>query len=208
MTKIDIKPEEYNKLLDFINNEIRNKGLKATTMDSIASSYRISKRTLYEIFSNKDEMIEEAIAHWHSETSKEYSRIFSQSSNIMEAILGCFILNRDIIGKTCPDFFRDFHDFAKKRHEISGKKRTHMYEHLMDILKKGVDEGYFRKDLNIPVQSQMITIQMESLRRLEELFPENMTLIEVFDSIIFTFLRGNSTPKGIETLDALIKDLK
>ncbi|MCH5237342.1 MAG: helix-turn-helix transcriptional regulator [Muribaculaceae bacterium] len=206
MTK-DINIAEYNHLLNFINRELRAKGLKATTMDSIASSYKISKRTLYEIFKNKDEMIEEAIALWHRETALKYTDIFSSSSNIMEAVLKCFLLNRDIVGKTSVEFFRDFHEFAKKRMEISGKKRTHFYEYLTEILKKGVEEGYFRQDIVIPVQCQLITIQMESLRRMEELFPENMSIVDVFDSIIITFLRGISTPKGIETLDLLLKDI-
>lgn len=199
---------EYIALLDFIENEIRLKGFKATTMDSIAAGFKISKRTLYEIFTNKDEMIRITLKHTHNKIALKYSEIFASSSNIMEAILLCFLFNRDIIGKTNPDFFKDFHNFIKLSNDYSGGKQKQFFEHLEGILKKGVDEGYFRKDLKVVVQCQMITLQMESLRRLEELFPENMTIVEVFDSIIITFLRGISTTKGIKTLDKILSQIK
>ena len=51
----------------------------------------------------------------------------------------------------------------------------------------------------------MMSIQMESLKRMEELFPPDITLLEVYDSICISFLRGISSPKGLEILDGLLE---
>lgn len=207
MATFQISEEEYNRLLDFIMDELRAKGMKSTTMDSIAASYKISKRTLYEIFDNKEHMIEEAIGRWHTMAAAKYAEIHAGSSSIMETILKCFLFNRDYVRKTSLNFFRDFHAFAKQRSDKSSKKKLVFQDYISGLLQKGVEEGYFRDDINIPVQSQMITIQMESMRRMEELFPENLSLVEIFDSIIITFLRGISTQKGIMTLDKILKEI-
>lgn len=204
MNTNQISEQDLNRLLDFIYKELKAKGLKGTTMDSIAASYRISKRTLYEIFESKDNMIEAAIGYWRKKTGEKYSEIFASTDNIMEIILKCFLYNRDIMGKTSLAFYRDFHDFVKKNSNQITCKNAVFQEHLRNILQRGIDEGFFRSDINLDVLPQMINMQLEALRRMEELFPEGMSLVEVYDSIIITFLRGISTPKGIETLDSLI----
>ena len=207
MSKTNISTEDYNALLDFINSEIKSRGLKATTMDSIASKYRISKRTLYEIFENKDQMIEAAVLHWREQASRKYSEIFASSSNIMEAILRCFIFNRDIIGKTSVSFLHDFRSFSMKKGPKSACSDRGHLENFIKILQKGVDEGYFRNDINLQLQCQLFHLQMESLRHMDVVFPGDMSIVEVFDAIIITFLRGISTPKGIDTLDKILMDL-
>lgn len=205
--KEDKSSPEIYKLLDYIHLQLIENGLKATTMDSIASSYRISKRTLYEIFGNKENMIEAAINHWRGKTADHYREIFSSSDNIMEIILRCFLYNREIMAKTSLEFYRDFHEFIKKTRKNLHEKNIVFQEHLRSILQRGINEGYFRLDINLEVLPQMINIQMEALRRMEELFPEWMSPLEVYDSIITTFLRGISTEKGKETLDMILNNI-
>ncbi|MDE6335182.1 MAG: TetR/AcrR family transcriptional regulator, partial [Muribaculaceae bacterium] len=57
MTREDMTPGAYDALIDAIGELLLKRGLKATTMDSIASALQISKRTLYEIFNSKNEMV-------------------------------------------------------------------------------------------------------------------------------------------------------
>lgn len=57
MTREDMTPEAYEELLESITDILLRNGLKATTMDSIAASLQMSKRTLYEIFDNKSQMV-------------------------------------------------------------------------------------------------------------------------------------------------------
>lgn len=204
MRKEDIKPAQYNRMLECIMTALKQHGLKATTMDFISSSLQMSKRTLYEIFGSKEAMFREAHSFFHNQMAQNMKEIFATSNNVMEAIIKCFLYNRDFMSNVSADFIRDMEQFANHDHLISEAQRRHHYQNLYDVLEKGVLEGYFRDDVNLKVQCRMFTIQMESLKRTEELFPEDITLLEVYDSIIIGFLRGISSHKGLEQLEQYI----
>lgn len=204
MRKEDISPEQYSKIMEGIMPSLMKNGLKGTTMDSLAASLQMSKRTLYEIFGSKEEMFKEVHKYFHKKIGNALRNIFCNSANIMEAIIKCFLYNRDLMSYVNADFIRDMDQFATKENLITECNRRHHYQNLYDVLQKGVDEGYFRDDINLQVQCRMLSLQMESLKRTEELFPEDITLLEIYDSIIMGFIRGISSPKGLEELEKVM----
>lgn len=207
MKKEELSQEEYTKLLDFICQELMKSGFKGTTMDSLASSLQMSKRTLYEIFGDKQTMFREAGDYFHGKMETAFREFFSNSANTMEAILKCFDYNRKLIGALSKEFIRDLNEIAEK-YPNAKEGQQQVFQFLYKILLKGIDEGYFRKDVYLLIQCRMLTIQMESLKRMEELFPPDITLQEVYESIMIGFLTGISTSKGQELLQQTLKQLK
>lgn len=200
MKKENISKTEYNSLLEFISKELKKNGLKATTMDSLATSLQMSKRTLYEIFGSKETMFKEACRFYHSVMENSVKQIFCESSNMMEAIIRSFIFNRNLMSEVNVEFIKDINEIA--HHEAHNEdNKNQMFVHLENLLARGVEEGYFRSDTNLAVQCRMLAIQMESLKRMEELFPPDITLVEVYDSIMIGFLRGICSSKGLEELE-------
>lgn len=207
MKRDEISHELYIKILECFIESLMSNGLKATTMDSIASSLQMSKRSLYEIFSNKEDLFREALLHFHKKMGEKMSQIFLSSPNIMEAIIKCFIYNRDLMSGMSADFMKDMADVAAKEHFLSESDRSNHYQNLYEVLQRGVREGYFRDDVNLMVQCRMLTIQMQSLKHTEELFPPDITLLNVYDSIIIGFLRGISSEKGLAQLEKYMPGL-
>lgn len=207
MKKESDNEKQYKRILEKIMPALMKNGLKATTMDSIASSLQMSKRTLYEIFGSKENMFREAHQYFHLKMADEIKKIFNESSNIMEAIINCFLFNRDFMSIVSADFIRDMEEFATQENLIPESKRRHHYQNLFEVLQKGVQEGYFREDVNLKVQCRMLTIQMEALKRSQEFFPEDITLLEVYDSIIIGFIRGISSPKGLSEIEKFMPQL-
>lgn len=204
MTREEMSPEDYESLIKKIGEILIRNGLKATTMDSIASELQISKRTLYEIFSNKADMVNSALESFHKRHTAELKKIFASSSNVLEGILKGFLFQRDEMSKANADFFRDMDSFfaeAKKASEYNNKK---FMEGYMSIIQKGVEEGVFRKEINYVLQFRLLWIQMESLKRMEELFPPDITILDAFDSISIGFLRTIATPAGMLILDDVL----
>lgn len=207
MKKEEIGQTQYEKILQCVMSAMMENGLKATTMDYIAASLQMSKRTLYEIFGSKEEMFKEAGMFYHFKMAEELKLIFENSANVMEAIIKCFMFYRDMMRNVSVDFIRDIEQMASKSKLVSEENRKYHYEGMFDVLNQGVKEGYFRNDINLKVQCQMLTLQMEALKRTEELFPDDITLLDVFDSIIVGFLRGISSNKGLEELEKFMPSL-
>lgn len=207
--KRDLNQREYDELMECIISSLMKNGIKSTTMDSIASLRQMSKRTLYEIFESKENMFKEAHSYFHKKMGNSLKEIFCSSENVMEAIIRCFLFNRDLMSNVNVDFIREINQYDCKP-DINSENsfRDSHFLHFNDVLKRGVEEGYFNEDINLMVHSRMLGIQMESLKRMEELFPKDISLLEVYDSIIIGFLRGICTEKGRKELDRVIQQLK
>ncbi|MCH5239869.1 MAG: TetR/AcrR family transcriptional regulator [Muribaculaceae bacterium] len=201
MKKEDLTEEQYTKILEEFINSLTKNGLKATTMDGVASSLQMSKRTLYELFGSKEEMFREAHQYFNKKLATNLASIFDSSSNIMEAIIKCFLLIRDVMSRVNVDFIRDMEEYAIKGSLISENHRRQNYQNFYDILEKGVREGYFRNDVNLNIQCRMFAIQMETLKRGEGLFPDDISLLEIYDNVIMGFLRAISSTKGLNELE-------
>lgn len=208
MRRDEMTEEAYETLITAIARILLGTGPKAMTMGSVAKALKMSKKTLYEIFPSKSDMVEQTMNAIHGRMIDANRKIFMTSGNIMEAMFNAFLNQRDFMRMTNVNFFRDMdRHFAEAKRKSEAKKACY-YEEFVNLLKKGVTQGVFRNDINYMVQCRMMAIQMESLKRMEELFPPDITLLEVYDSINIGFLRGIATPKGMKMLDSLMERLK
>lgn len=200
-------PEAHANLLDSISEILIRNGIKATSMDFIASSLHISKRTLYEIFESKTEMVTFALGALHQKMCKEHSEIFESTDNVLEAIVLGFLRQRDFMSKVNVDFFSDMDSLFSEAKVNSKESKQNLVDNIVDMLLKGVEQGYIRSDINLNVLCRMMLIQMESLKRMEELFPPDITLLDAYDTVSISFLRSIASAKGLRMLDPLIKKL-
>lgn len=204
---MNLSTEDYNRLLESIKELMIEKGLKSLTMDSVAASLGMSKRTLYEIFESKQHMFQEVLAYQHELHIRSCMEIFKTSENTMEAMLQIFIRQRNLMAKVNPSFFRDMDHAFSDIKDVYENAEEERHRKFLEMFTLGVSDGVFRKDVNYTVTSKIFKIQMESLKRMEELFPQELTLLDVYDNIIIGLLRSVATPKGMEILDRLTATL-
>ncbi|MDE6010091.1 MAG: TetR/AcrR family transcriptional regulator [Muribaculaceae bacterium] len=192
---------EHERLLQAISPIIVERGLKSTTMDLVARRLGMSKRTLYEIFDNKPAMIREVL-RYHAECSiRQMRNIINNSPNVMIALLRIFDFHRKEMEGMNVSFFKDmdrlypeFRDEYEKRHE---EHRNYLNE----LYRKGIKEGVFRPDVNFYILSRFMQIHSESLKRMEELFPPEITLAEIYGTMTEGFLRAIASREGHDILD-------
>ena len=207
MQRSDLQDSDYEALLSRIVPIMLSNGLKATTMDNVAAELGMSKRTLYEIFGSKSVMLREALQQLERQSREYYVKVFASADNIMEAMFKIFKYNRDLIKDVNPDFYRDMDRLSKDKRKEYEQTREQRHEEMLKVFKLGVDQGMFRPDVDYPIQSRMMGIQMEALKRNEELFPPEIPLQRVFDAIIVSFLRSIASEKGMRILDKLTEEL-
>lgn len=207
MQRSDLQEEAYQDLLLRILDIIKAKGLKSTTMDSVAAHLGMSKRTLYEIFDSKNEMIKEALAALNRQSKAVNEKAFANSDNVMEALLEIFKYNRDLVGSVNVNFYKDMDRLYKDNREDYEQKRAERYQELNMMFNLGVKQGMFRPDADFEVLCSIMALQMEGLKRMETHFPPGMSLQRVFDAIIVSFLRSIASENGLKILENVIKDL-
>ena len=184
----------------------RVNGIKSITMDDIAALLKISKRTLYEIFVDKETLLKECILYQHRYTQSALEELVAKSSNVLEVILICYKVSIETYPNTNYLFFEEIKKYPRVYELIKQFKRKNN-QVVIDFLKSGVDQGIFRDDINFAIIHMLLREQMDLLIT-SKVISQDFSFLEVYEAIIFTYLRGISTPMGAEKLEEFIKEYR
>lgn len=179
-------------------------GIKSVTMDTLASHLGISKRTIYEIFSDKDELLV-GVLKWMTEKQNELvKRILSESENAIVAIFKMLEISRDHFQNLSPAFQADMkkyhYDVMMKKAE---KKEMPDYRNNQLIIEKGIKEKLFREDIDPDLANRCLYNMGRSVMD-NDLYPFDLfSRRDVIKNIFINYLRGISTPEGLVLIGEL-----
>jgi AcrR family transcriptional regulator len=179
-------------------------GIKSVTMDSLATQLGISKRTIYEVFSDKDELLI-GVLKWMTERQKELVKKFlEESENAIVAIFKLLEINLNHFQDMSPAFQADI---KKYHHEVLMKKADKCempdYRNNIQLIEKGISENFFRKDINPDLVNRCLYSMVRSIMD-QDLYPfEQFSRREVVKNGFINYLRGISTFEGLELVNKL-----
>lgn len=176
-------------------------GIKSVTMDEIASSLGISKRTLYEIFADKEALLEMCIQKMQDEDDRFLDEVLLTARNVLEVLLKCYQRSIEKLHATNRNFFEDLKKYPKAHAQMK-RRRSRDLEETVRFFMEGVRQGIFRSDVNFAIVNLLVYEQLDLLMNTD--ICERYSFIEVYESIMFTFIRGISTEKGARELDEFI----
>jgi len=183
-------------------------GPQSVTMDMVARDCGISKRTLYEMFPNKHDLICDVIKFNQEASNAKFVEIFEQSSNSFEALMGVYTVARDFIQKTSQVFLTDIKRlYPEAFNEYKNQEISHILS-LAKIIRQAKDEGLALPGIKCKSAAFLLTNNMKNLHNMQDFpFPE-YTAAEVFDGAFLNFMRGIATTKGQEIIeDYVVKNL-
>jgi AcrR family transcriptional regulator len=197
--------EVRDRILKEAAKEFFQLGIRNVTMDEIANELGISKRTIYETFKDKTELLITCLESYSEELKQKKEEIISNSSNVLESIFTFLKNGISTMNAINPVFINDLKKFYPEvwqniylNNEIKNLNLTHK------LLRKGVNEGIFLKELNLDIISKLIMEQVKVLAD-ENAFPrDKYSVSEVFQSMVISFTRGISTQKGLELIDKMV----
>lgn len=183
----------------------RKHGIKSIRMDDIANLLKMSKRTLYEIFEDKETLLKECILYHQEQSQKELEQVVKESRNVLEVILKCYKGSIEMYHRTNKKFIEEIKKYPKVYDMIMhGREKDDTI--VVNFLKRGVDQGIFRGDINFSIIHILLREQMDML--MNSNVTKQYSFLEVYEAIIFTYLRGIATLKGAEELDDFIKEYR
>ena len=196
------KNELREKILKTANIQFYTHGIKDVRMDDIAAMLGISKRTLYQLFENKEELLYEGIKYGHKLSIEKAKQLIRNANGTMEVILSLYNLYLNQIKEINRNYFRELKKYPKVMEE--SRKRSRQNEHKVRAwLESGIKEGIFRADTNFEVLLYILKENLEFIAT-TTMF-DNYTIEQISNSFILAYLRGVSTPKGQEIIEEYIK---
>lgn len=172
-------------------------------MDEIASKLGISKRTIYQNFEDKEDLLLQYIRHIEM-MKGEYIKDFSTNEQtVVHVFLRTIEMHKEI------DFFNvQFLDDVKKYYPkakqelIDQQKRGIVF--VKQFLEEGMKQGVVRKDLNIEVVSFLLQDSNRTFIDATRLTNKTFSNWELFFTSMINFIRGISTARGIEIVDTFL----
>ena len=173
-------------------------GIKNVSMDDIAHNASISKRTLYELFEDKETLLTECINLSYTKMKLSMKQLESEPITALEIAL---LFYEELMRR--PRWFnRKFYDDLKrypKALEQAEKDKADFTKRCIKLLNRGAKEGVFQKDVNIEILALVAKEQLKMIRPSKTFL--NHSVAEVFQTVLFTFLRGICTEKGLTILE-------
>lgn len=181
-------------------------GIRHVTMDDIANNLAISKRTLYEVFKDKNELISTCIQFMSARQETRQQELQTTSSNVIELMLNSMQECIKYMNMINPVFFNDLKKYYPMVWE--DKHREYTVKGLNQIhtqLRKGVNEGLFRKDIDIKIVAKLFYEQKNMIGD-DQIFPKDeYNFIDLFKNLVINFVRGISTRKGIDLIGQILE---
>lgn len=180
-------------------------GIKSVTMDMIASSLGISKRTLYEVFEDKETLLRECILNRLRERDLYLKSVMENAKTVLDVIFAWYRSNIEMYMNSGPKFFDDLNQYPRVHREVD-KNRKKDEQNGLDFLMKGVGQGIFRSEVNFAIFIKMGHELMHALMRSQQLHV--YSFFDVYESVVVTFLRGISTSQGVQLIDEFINEYR
>lgn len=186
------------KILDVAMRLFHSNGIKGVKMDDVARELGISKRTLYEIYPTKEELIFETFKRTIEKTSEEFTERISSISDTMD-ILAEFVQQKVSQMKGVnPNLFEELRSYPRVNEYIEAYKIRHN-QNSRRFFERGMDEGYILKDLNLDMIAEINHTFQESF------FGSNLYMKyepkDIFRTMLILFVRSVCTPAGIARID-------
>lgn len=193
-----------NRIIEGAAELFKTYGIKSVTMDSIASQFGMSKRTIYEVFSDKDELVLAVLTRLAQKQKEQVKKVLDESENSIVAIFRMLEINRDYFQNMSPAFQADLkkyhHDFLFKK---AGKIDMPDYRNNQQVIENGIKEGFFRKEVNPDLANRCLYNLGRSILD-NDLYPyELFSRRDVIRNIFINYLKGISTPKGLDLINKL-----
>ena len=197
--------EVRERIIEEATSQFLQFGIRNVTMDGIAEALGMSKRTVYEAFKDKSELVHNCLEDLREKQKCRYDEICKSSQNVVETIFAFMREGIKAMNSINPVFFRDMEKFYPKTWlNLRKKNEKAEFDLSKRLLDKGIKEGLFRTDINISIVAKLFHEQMNLLAN-EKVFPrDEYSYTDVFQSLTISYMRGISTKKGIELIDSML----
>jgi AcrR family transcriptional regulator len=179
----------------------RRYGIKSVTMDDIANHLGVSKKTIYQSFSDKNELVDAVIVDilkYNKDCCQSYKL---KSNNAIHEIFQAMEMLQVMFDNMNPTILFDI----ERNHPATYKKfKEYKYKFLFDLVKdnleRGINEELYRPEINIELIAK-IRLETMMLPFNEQLFPKNkFSLVDLQKELIEHFLFGIASLKGYKLI--------
>jgi AcrR family transcriptional regulator len=181
-------------------------GFRAVTMDEIAAKMGASKKTIYQVYKDKDALVNAVIEGEISMDEKRCGGFYGCGKNALEEIILTFGILEDIFSNMNPVALYDLEKFYPAAFK---KMEEHKHVFIRQIIKanimRGIEEELYRNDIDIDI---LVNLRIANIFIVfdQRVFPgEKFNLLKTSKELLAHFIYGIVTPKGYKLFEKYLE---
>lgn len=175
-------------------------GIRSVTMDDLARELGVSKKTLYQHFTDKEDVVEKVMEFNMSQQDCHIQNFFPEDNESVNAIDQLLNLSRFLIehlSSVNPSVTYDLQKYYPSIWEkVVEQKRKYVFENLVKNMQLGVKQGLYCDDMNMEIIAKAYVQRMEMSSVDNFLFDGEYSFQEVFETLFTYHIRGIANEKG------------
>lgn len=201
--------DELKNILQKVRELYMKYGIKGITMDDVARDLGISKKTLYQYVTDKDDLVGKFIDNEILMRQSEICKCFGIGYNAIEELFEISIFMNKMMKDQNPATEHDLKKYYPVHYQKTVKaRREGIYEYILLNLKKGIKEGLYREEMNKEIIAKLYLSRVEDSHIIELFTKEEFASLRLFVEILTYHVRGIATEKGIIILENKIKEIE
>ena len=178
-------------------------GFKSVTMDDIAKHLGMSKKTIYQHFRDKDELVNILIKDKLTVQDCNMGLSAKNARDAVEEIFFAIDNMHELLTGMNPKLFYDLQKYHPKAWlYFKNFREKKLGKVISENLERGVKEGFYRKEIKIDILTQMRLAQVDIIFNQHDHYTTNKyTIAQVMIELTEHFLQGICNQKGIEQIN-------
>ena len=184
-------------ILEQVRKLYQRYGIKSVTMDDVASHLGISKKTVYEHFTDKEDLVRQVLLLEHDRRCESMAAIEGRNLNAVEELFEFYKMINTMFIEYNPSMEYDVRKYYPGLCiRLKDVWRKRMYESAYENLLKGKKEGLYRKELNARIIARMHVFRTECLFDNDMFSIEELTSFNMFHEVFIYHLQGVLSYEG------------
>jgi len=179
-------------------------GIKSVTMDDIAKDLGMSKKTIYQFFRDKDEVVHTLTERQFLVDSKEFEAIAAKAPNVVEVVFLHMRKMHQMFSTVNANMIYDLRKYHPRSWDLFSKFRNEVaFGMVQRALEKGKKDGLVRNDVNSDIVARLRVEEIEMGFNPSVFPPSKHSIIDVQTALVEHFLYGVCTLKGHRLINKL-----
>jgi AcrR family transcriptional regulator len=177
-------------------------GIRSITMDEIATTLGISKKTIYQFFTDKDDLVFAVIEQEIGKNEDECLQYRNEASDAIHEIFLAVEDLEELLAYTNPLMLYDLEKYHPRAFQkIKEYKYQFLYDATTENLRRGIEEGLYRKDIQKDIVAKS-RVEAAFLVFNADLFPHSRySMSEVNFELALLFMHGIATENGKKLIE-------
>jgi AcrR family transcriptional regulator len=172
-------------------------GIRSVTMDDIAKEMGVSKKTIYQFYTDKNQIVEKVISELVAGHACKVNTFSKEADNAVQEVLLQTQAIIEIFQTVKPGVFFELQKyFPDTSRLVEGHKSDCVLRGIIKNLERGIAEGLYRDGLDIETIAHIRLIQLNSVLNLQDFPADKFTYKSILNQLTELYLYGITNTKG------------